>query len=330
MRLLLTLAWLLCLASPAEAGARLEAIKARGHLVCGVAPNAPGLSAKDAKGAYAGFEPDLCRAIAIAIFGAPKVQFRDASTARAFLEDEGVDVVLRGLSWSFAREANSALRFGPIYLHDGQTFLVRADLRVKTLAALSGKTVCVARETFADFLPPLQRAFAAKALVLKTSIADTRAEAAALFFSGGCDAFTADATELAEALIAERAAPGRYAILSDEITKEPLAPLLRKGDDQFFDIVRWAIFALIDAEELGLSSKTLDAKREAADPDVAAFLAAASPGFAPGWTASLVRTLGNYGEIFERHLGAASPARLGRGVNRPWTRGGLLYAPPLR
>jgi len=331
MRPVATLTFLFCLAATsAFAGARLDMIKARGHLVCGVAADTPGLSLNDAKGGFTGFEPDLCRAIAIAIFGVPKVAFRPATTAAAFLKDNDTDIVIRGLSWTFAREAGAPLRFGPIYLYDGQTFLVRTNSGLNTAAALSSKTICVPRETFADFLPPLQFYFATHSLVLKTIVANSRADAAKMFFAGGCDALTADETELAEAVIAEDAKPGAYTVLSEQITKEPLAPLLRKGDDQFFDIVRWAVFALIDAEEMGVSSKTLASARTSPDPSVKAFLAASAPNFAPGWSGAVIETVGNYGEIFDRHLGTMTPARLPRGANRSWIEGGLLYAPPIR
>ena len=321
---------LLLAAATAEAGPRLDTIKARGSLNCGVAMDTPGLSAVDAKGGYAGFEPDLCRAIAITVFGAPRVQFKPATTAQAFLKDDSIDVVLRGLSWTFAREANSTLRFGPVYLYDGQTFLVRSDSGAKTIAALSGKTICVARETFADFLPPLQRYFAAHTLALKTIVSTARADALKMFFAGQCDAFTADATELAEAVIAQAPKPGVYNILSEEITEEPLAPLLRKGDDQFFDVVRWAIFALIDAEELGINSRNVDSLANSADPQIKTFFVASAPRFAQGWAAAIVKSIGNYGEIYARHLGAGSPASLVRGPNRLAAQGGLLYAPPMR
>ncbi len=326
----LAISLLVLAATAAEAGPRLDMIRARGSLVCGVAADTPGLSAVNTEGTYAGFEPDLCRAIAIAIFGAPRVQFKQAATAQAFLKDDSIDVVLRGLSWTFAREANGMLRFGPVYLYDGQTMLVRAASGIKTIAALAGKTVCVPRETFADFLPPLQRYFDARRLSLKPVISNARADSAKMFFSGGCDAMTADATELAEALNAEAVKPGTFSILSEEITTEPLSPLLRKGDDQFFDVVRWAIFALIDAEKLGIDSGNVESAKTAADPDAKAFLAASAPGFSPGWTGAIVKQIGNYGEVFERHLGRASPAKLGRGPNNVWTRGGLLYAPPVR
>jgi general L-amino acid transport system substrate-binding protein len=323
---------LLCALSSAQAGARLDAIRARGTLNCGVAINEPGMALRDAKGNYTGFEADFCRAVAIAIFGTPKVAFKPTTTLQDFLRSDEIDVVFRGLSWTYARETAANIRFGPVYLHDGQTFLVRSNAPVQRLADLSRRSICVSSDRFADFYPPLERSFRANGIALNAQRLHTRAEAEQAFFAGKCDAVTADATELAVAVNAKRAAPGTYRILPEQITKEPLAPLLRKGDDQFFDIVRWAVFAPIAAEELGITRTNLDSVRSSRDPDIAAFFAPPPPGspLAPGWSAAVIRILGNYGEMFSRHLGAGSPAGLPRGLNRLPAQGGILYAPPLR
>jgi general L-amino acid transport system substrate-binding protein len=324
----------LCLMSAsAYAGARLDAIRARGHLNCGVATDTPGMSIAGPNNAYRGFEPDLCRAIAAAIFGAPRVVFQPTLTLQTFLQTGDTDLVLRGLSWSFRRETGpSGLRFGPIVLYDGQSFLVRAKSGIKDVAALSGKKICVSSDTYADFLPPLQRYFLTHHYVLAADVVQMRVDSERRFFGGQCEALTADSSELAEAVITRRAPPGEFEILHTQITKEPLAALLRKGDDQFFDIVRWAVFALINAEELGITQSNAAAQAESNDPDIIAFFAPppAGSGFATHWTRAIIDSVGNYGEIFERHLGAQTAARLSRGPNRPWTEGGLLYAPPIR
>jgi general L-amino acid transport system substrate-binding protein len=332
-----SLASLLCaiavlLGGPAFAGARLDAIKARGQLVCGVGIEVAGFSRRDAQGIWRGFDADLCRAMAAALLGdASKVAFKGIDTLPNFLKDESIDVVLRGLTWTYGRETPGNLRFGPIVLYDGETFLVPKRLNVKTAADLSGKTICVSRDV--EFVPTLQYYFRTHNLQLKALVTDTRPQAEDAFFAGQCAAMTADSSELAEAVIAKATNADDYAILPTQITKEPLAPLLRKGDEQFFDSVRWAIFALINAEELGINSANVDAMRASEDPDIRRFFAAAPAGAAnlrAGWTAAVVKAVGNYGEIYDRHLGRGSKAKLPRELNRLWRDGGLMYAPPLR
>jgi general L-amino acid transport system substrate-binding protein len=320
------------LAPAAEAGERLDAIKARGSLACGVGANSPGFSRRDDKGTWSGFDIDLCRAIAAAIFGdAGKVSFKPIDTLPNFLSDADIDVVFRGLTWTFGRELRAPLRFGPIVLYDGETFLVKKSANIKDIAQLSGKTICVSQD--AEFLPNLRYYFRTHNLTLKAVVTDKRANSAEAFFAGRCEAMTADASELVEAVIGDAPHPDDYTILIQQITKEPLAPLMRKGDEQFLDVVRWAMFALINAEELGIDSANVERMRGSDNPDIKYFFAAPPPGSSgvdAAWTFTIVKTLGNYGEIFERHLGAKSPAKLARGLNRLWTDGGLMYAPPVR
>jgi general L-amino acid transport system substrate-binding protein len=332
-----SLASLLCasamfLSGPAFAGARLDAIKARGQLVCGVGIEVAGFSRRDAQGVWRGFDVDLCRAMAVALFGDPtKVAFKGIDTLPNFLKDDSIDVVLRGLTWTYGRETPGGLRFGPIVLYDGETFLVPKRLNVKTAADLSGKTICVSRDV--EFVPTLQYYFRTRNLMLKALVTDTRPQAEDAFFAGRCEAMTADSSELAEAVIAKAKNADDYAILPAQITKEPLAPLLRKGDEQFFDSVRWAIFALINAEELGINSANVEAMRTSEDPDIRRFFAAtaaAAANLRAGWPASAIKAVGNYGEIYDRHLGMGSKAKLPRELNRLWRDGGLMYAPPLR
>jgi general L-amino acid transport system substrate-binding protein len=319
-------------AGSAAAGERLDAIKQRGVLTCGVGANVPGFSQRDARGAWQGFDVDICKAIAAAIFGdARKIAFKPIDTLENFLREPDIDMVLRGLTWTFGREIPASLRYGPILLYDGQGFLVPKKLAIATPDALSGKSICVS--TDAGFLTGLRTYFGNRKLVLKAVVKERRAAAEDAFFAGACDAMTADASELAEAVIAKAPRPDEFVILPQQISKEPLAPLLRKGDDQFFDIVRWAIFATIDAEELGIDSGNVERMRASEDPDIKFFFAAppkGTQGFSPAWSASIVRDVGNYGEIFERTLGAKSRAKLPRGLSRLWSEGGLLYAPPIR
>jgi general L-amino acid transport system substrate-binding protein len=330
------IALLLALATPVQAGPRLDAVKARGTLHCAVPQSESGMSveAPPGSGNFVGFEADLCRAVAIAIFGTPKVVFRPTTTLQEFLRSQDTDLVIRGLTWSFQREAGASIRFGPIYYHDGQSFLVRRSAGVSGIAQLSGRTICVSSDIFADFYPALERAFATRRLTLHARRTQTRAEAEAIFFAGGCDAVTADTTELASAVLARGGQGGEsFLVLPEQITEEPLAPLLREGDEQFFEVVQWAIFALINAEKLGITSRNVDAMRSSADRDIQRFFAKppAAPGFDPAWSYALVKTLGNYGELFARHIGAArTTLAVPRGLNRLPAQGGILYAPPLR
>lgn len=315
-------------AAHASAGERLDSIRQKGFLTCGVGADVPGFSQRKADGQWAGFDVDICKAIGAVIFGVPgKVVFRPIDTLETFRRENDIDVVLRGLTWTSGRETQGNLRFGPIVLYDGQSFLVPKKLNITKPEELSGRSICVS--TDAAFLGGLRNYFREHNLMLKAVIKDHRADSEAALFAGQCDAMTADASELAEALIGRAAHPEDYVILPQQISKEPLAPLLRKGDDEFYDAVRWAVFALIDAEELGISSANLESQRMREDPDGRAFFTAPMSGnreLAKGWAAAAVAASGNYGEIFDRNLGA----RLGRNLNKSWTQGGLFYAPPIR
>jgi general L-amino acid transport system substrate-binding protein len=323
---------LLLTSHAAAAGERLDAIKQRGFLTCGVGANVPGFSQRDESGAWRGFDVDICKAIAAAIFGdAAKARLKPIDTLANFAADREIDLVLRGLTWTSGRETPGGLRFGPIILYDGQGFLVPKKLAAGSPDALSGKTICVS--TDAAFLTGLRVYFAAHRLTLKAVVKDRRAQAEDAFFKGECEAMTADQSELAEAVIGKAPHPEDYVILSQQITKEPLAPLLRKGDEQFFDSVRWAIFALINAEELGVSTANLERMRMSQDPDLRFFFAPpamGTPGLNRAWTQAIVKAVGNYGEIYDRNLGAMSRAKLPRGLSRLWKEGGVLYAPPIR
>ena len=318
--------------APAMAGERFDSIRQKGFLTCGVGADVPGFSRRRPDGQWIGFDVDICRAIGAAIFGTPgKVVFRQIDTLQTFLREPGIDLVLRGLTWTSGRETQGTLRFGPIILYDGQAFLVPKKLNITKPEDLSGRPICVS--TDAAFVAGLRNYFREHKLTLKAIVKDHRADSEAALFAGQCDAMTADASELAEALIGRANRPQDYLILPQQISKEPLAPLLRKGDDELFDAVRWAIFALIDAEELGITRANLSSMQSRGDPDGKAFFAATKTWdheLASGWAAAAVRVAGNYGEIFARNLGSQSKARLERGLSKSWVDGGLMYAPPIR
>lgn len=326
----LALCGLLC-ASDADAGPRLDAIKARGAVTCGLGDNVAGFSQHNAGKDWKGFDVDLCRAIAAATLGdATKAAFRPIDVLPRFLQSQDIDVVLRGLTWTFGREIRSDVRFGPIVLYDGQTFLVPKRLNVQTPEQLSGKLICVSTDV--EFMTQLQAYFRSRNLVLRTLATPLRPEAEDAFFAGRCDAMAADASELAEAVIAKAPQPDDFTILPQQITKEPLAPFMRNDDPQFFDAVRWTIFALINAEELGITQANVDQMRMSDNIEVRRFFAPPPAGASVvrEWSYNIIKAVGNYGEIYERHLGAGSRAKLARGMNRLWKDGGLMYAPPIR
>jgi general L-amino acid transport system substrate-binding protein len=310
---------------------RLDQIRRRGHLTCGVAPEVAGFASVDERGRYRGLDVDICRAMAAALFGDPdRVAYRQASSVHEFLRSDDIDLVSRRLTWELRREGSLRLLFGPIMFYDGQGFLVAHRLGVRDPAALAGTRICVLADSAAA--TALSRYFHAgsTARTVALSAGDVEASLAA----GRCDAYTADVSELG-ALRSRLPAPVDFDILPQMITQEPLAQLVRQGDDRFFELLRWTVFALIGAEELGINSTNVDQLLASGDPDVQRFLGVipgngAALGLRERWAFDIIKGVGNYAEIFERNVGHESPIGLDRGLNALWTAGGLLYAPPLR
>lgn len=318
---------LAALPAGAEAG-RLERIRERGHLVCGVKTGIPGFAMVDAQGRHVGFEIELCRALAAAIFGdIQRVEFITAERVEAFLAEDRIDVVMRRLTWELTREAGRPMLFGPVMFYDGQGFLARPGF--DRIEALSGQPVCIPHQ-FA-FLPTIDREFRDRGLDLRRVISANLAEAEKDFLAGRCVALTADVSEL----VGTRAKAAGSLLLREQISKEPLAPMLRDGDPAFFKLVRWTLLALIEAEELGITRAHADGQGATRDDRVRRLL-----GITPGngralglpedWARRMIGAVGNYAEIYDRTLGLTSGYALDRGLNRLWTEGGLLYAPPLR
>ena len=320
-----------CLAYQAHAG-RLEQIKARGYLGCGVYPGVAGFSTvKD--GLYSGFDTDICRAVAAAIFGTPvKIKFTEVATVDSFRKNASIDMAVRRLTWTLSRENPLRLMFGPIVYYDGQGFLVPKSAGIANAKQLTGKRICV--DPGEGWDGNLRRYSAANQLDLKSVLVASRAAGEEQLFSGRCDAYSADKTMLG-AIRADAAKPQEYTILPEQISKEPLAPVVRQGDDRFFEVVRWSIFALIEAEELGITSENIEEKRASSDPDTRALLGVIpgngkALGLSDHWAVDAITAVGNYGELFERNVGDAGGIGLERDLNRLWTNGGLMYAPPLR
>jgi general L-amino acid transport system substrate-binding protein len=318
------------------AESRLSAVQRRGVLTCGVEPAVPGFVQVDAAGRYAGLDADVCRALATAILGSPDLtRFVRIAHVNDFRASPDIDVVARRLTWELRRESPLGLLFAPVTFYDGQGFLVPRSLGVATPAGLAGRRVCVASGPV--FEVHLDTYFAERALsVDKTVLASPHAyaEIAAALSDGTCQAYSGDLSDLGAIRLAlDR--PAAFQILDELISKEPLAPLVRDDDVPFFNIVRWTIAALIRAEELGVSSANVERMRSSRDPEVQTLLGVVAGngralGLRESWAADAIRLVGNYGEIFERNLGRESALGLDRGLNRLWTDGGLMYAPPLR
>jgi len=320
----------------ARAGATLDAIKARGELICGVNTGLAGFSRPDDQGKWTGLDVDICRAIAAAIVGsADKVKFVPLNAQQRFpaLQSGEVDVLSRNTTWTLTRDSSSGFNFAPPVYYDGQGFMVAKSLGVTSAKELGGATVCVQQGTTTEL--NLADYFRATGLSLKPLVFVELAEAEQAFFANRCDAYTTDASGLASTRAAKAGNPDDYVILPEIISKEPLGPAVRHGDDQFFDIVKWTIYALIEAEERGVTQGNLEEMRSSQDPNIMRLLGT-TPGMGealgldPEWAARAIKAVGNYGEVFERNVGMATPLKLDRGLNALWTKGGLMYAPPIR
>lgn len=325
------------LPSAAVAGPVLDAVRERGSLVCGVSEGIPGFSAPDSEGTWQGLDVDFCRAMAAAIFGdAGKVEFRSLTSQNRFtaLQAGEVDVLSRTTTMTLTRDTQLGLEFGPIMFYDGQGFMVPASLGVATAADLEGATVCMQTGTtnelnVADFFRSVGKTFSPLA------IEDVNELNNAFFTSGRCDVYTGDTSGLAAWRSSLAANVTDYVILPELISKEPLAPAVAQGDAQFSDIMRWTAFALIEAEERGITMANVEEMKSSEDPAVQSLLGTipgngAALGLDEAWASNIIAAVGNYGEIFERNVGKDTPLGLDRGVNALWNEGGLLYAPPAR
>ncbi|MBA4271168.1 MAG: amino acid ABC transporter substrate-bindnig protein [Methylobacterium sp.] len=322
------------LALPAAAST-LATVKQRGVLHCGVSEGLNGFSAKDAQGAWSGFDVDFCRALAAAVLGDPqKVSFTPLSASERFdaLKAAKVDLLSRNSTWTLGREAELGLAFAGITYHDGQGFLAKRALGVDGALALDKAKICV--ETGTTSQANLADFFRANSLTYEEKPFGSAAEAFKAFEAGACDVLSRDQS----ALYGERlrlAKPGDAIVLPDVISKEPLGPVVRSDDFAWFTVVKWVNFALINAEELGISTTTMPAALASQKPDVRRFTGAEGGfgkalGLDPDWAVKAVRAGGNYAEIYERNLGTGSKLAIPRGLNQLWSMGGVLYAPPLR
>ncbi len=320
----------------AQADELFDAVKARGEVLCGVHTALFGFGAPDDKGVYRGLDADTCRAVAAAVFGdAEKVQFVPLTAQQRFtaLQSGEVDMLARNTTWTLSRDSDLGLNFAGINYYDGQGFLVAKSLGVKSAKDLSGATVCVQTGTTTEL--NLADYFRANGMELNPVTIEDFKEVTNAFVSGRCDALTSDASQLAAIRANDTPNPDDYEILPEIISKEPLGPVVRHGDDQWFDVVKWTLFAQLEAEEKGVTSANVDEMLESSDPNVQRLLGVsgemgAKVGLDNKWAYNVIKQVGNYGEMFERNVGKDSKLQLPRGLNALWIDGGLMYAPPIR
>ncbi|MFO1113027.1 MAG: amino acid ABC transporter substrate-binding protein [Rhodospirillales bacterium] len=320
----------------ALAGPTLDAVKARGEVICGVHNALYGFGAPDDKGVWRGIDVDVCRAVAAAVFGDDKkVKYvpLSAQARLTALQSGEIDLLSRNTTWTLTRDTANGLNFAGINYFDGQGFMVAKKLGVSSAKELSGATVCVQTGTTTEL--NLADYFRANKMELKPVTIEKYEEVTGAFLAGRCDAITSDASQLAAIRANDAPNPADFVILPELISKEPLGPAVRQGDDQWFDIVKWALFAMIEAEEKGLTSANVEAALKSPDPNVQRVLGVTGDlgkgmGLDNKWAYNIIRTVGNYGESFERNVGMGSKLQLARGLNAQWTNGGLMYSPPIR
>ena len=329
-------AGLLGAAGTAQAGKDLDAIKARGQLICGVNTGVAGFAQADSQGKWVGLDVDVCRAVAAALFGdSEKVKYVPTTAQQRFtaLQSGEVDILARNTTVTLTRDTALGLDFTAVNYYDGQGFMVNKKLGVKSAKELNGATVCVEPGTTTEL--NLADYFRANKMTFKPVVIEKVEEVRAAFFSGRCDVYTTDASGLYSTRAANAPNPDDYMVLPEIISKEPLAPAVRHGDNQFADIVRWSQYAMLEAEEYGISSKTVDEMLKSDNPSIKRILGV-TPGMGKAlgvdeaWVVNIIKQVGNYGESFERNVGSGSILKIDRGLNNLWTKGGLQYAPPIR
>lgn len=334
-RILCAVAGLIALGVGAGHAATLDDVKARGALNCGVTQGLPGFSNPDDKGNWTGIDVDFCRAVAAAIFGdATKVKFSPLSAKDRFtaLQSGGIDVLSRNTTWTMSRDTTLGFNFAGVMYYDGQGFMVRKSLNLKSVKDLGGASICVQTGTTHEL--NVGDYFRTNNLKYEVIAFATIDETVKAYDSGRCDAFTSDQSQLYSVRLKLTNA-NDHVILPEVISKEPLGPLVRHGDDQWFDLIKWTYFVLLNAEELGVTSKNVDEMVNSQNPEIKRLLGSdgkfgEAVGVPNDWVVKIVKQVGNYGEIFDRNLGPATPLAINRGLNKLWTQGGLQYGMPVR
>lgn len=319
----------------AFAGATFDAVKKHGYVQCGVNVGLPGFSSVDDNGHWSGIDVDVCRAVAAAMFGdASKVHFTPLTAKERFtaLQSGEIDILSRNTTWTLTRDTKLGINFAGVDFYDGQGFLIKKDLGVNSAKELSGASVCVLSGTTTEL--NLADYFRKNNMKFTPVTFDSSDATAKAFDEGRCDVLTSDRSQL-YSLRLQLKNPDGAKVLPDVISKEPLGPSVRQGDDQWFDLVKWSLFAMIDAEYLGINSHNVDQMKGSDNPSVQRFLGVKQEmgkmlGVSNDWAYNIIKQVGNYGEIYTRNVGKSSPLKIERGLNRLWTNGGIQYAPPVR
>ena len=319
-------------AGAVHAQGTLDAVQKKGFVQCGVNVGLAGFSQPDSRGAWKGLDVDVCRAIAAAVFGdSTKVRYTPTTAVQRFpaLQSGEVDVLVRNTTWTVTRDTSLGLNFVGVNYYDGQGFMVPKKLNVKSAKQLNGATVCVQPGTTTEL--NLSDYFRANRMTFKPVVIEKLEEVLNAYYSGRCDVFTTDVSGLVSTR-GSRPNPSDHVILPEVISKEPLGPAVRHGDDRWFDIVKWSLYEMVEAEEMGLTSKNIDQAGSSKDPAVQRFIGATGDfgkmlGVDNKWAFNIIKQVGNYGESFEANL---KPLGFDRGINELWTKGGIMYAPPLR
>ena len=322
---------------PALAGKDLDVVKTRGQLVCGVAVGGiAGFMTVDSQGKWTGMNVDVCRAISAALFGdSEKVKYVPLSGQQRFtaLQAGEVDLLSNNSTWTLTRDTALGLDFVGITYYDGQGFMVPKKLGVKSAKELNGASICVLTGSTSEL--NIADYFRTNKMTFKPVLFEDPDQSRGAFFGGRCDAYSGDQARLYATRVANAPNPDDYIVLPEIISKEPLGPVVRHGDNQFADIVRWAQYAMLEAEEYDITSKNVDEMLKSDNPSIKRILGV-TPGMGKAlgvdekWVYNIIKQVGNYGEVFDRHVGSGSPLKVERGQNALWTKGGLQYAPPIR
>jgi general L-amino acid transport system substrate-binding protein len=333
VRCLLLLAGMIISASSLAQQTTLDSVRSKGFLQCGVNTGLAGFSQPDSKGVWRGIDVDVCRAVAAAVLGdANKVRYTPLTAQQRFtaLQSGEVDILSRNTTWTITRDTSLGLNFVGVNYYDGQGFMVPKKLNVKSAKQLNGATVCVQPGTTTEL--NLADYFRSNKMTFKPVVIEKLEEVLNAYFAGRCDVFTTDHSGLIALRGSRAPKPDDHVILPEIISKEPLGPAVRHGDDRWFDIVKWSMFAMLEAEELALSSKNIEDQAKHANPSIQRFVGTSGDigkmlGIDNKWALNIVKQVGNYAESFDANL---KPLGFERGLNRLWNQGGLMYAPPIR
>ena len=323
------------LAVSGAAAATLDDVKAKGFVQCGVSQGLAGFSNPDEKGNWTGLDVDLCRALGAAIFGdSTKVKYTPLSAKERFtaLQSGEIDILSRNTTWTATRDTSLGLNFAGVNYYDGQGFMVRKELGIKSALELSGASICTNTGTTTEL--NVADYFRANKMEYEIVAFEKADEVVSAYDSGRCDVYTTDQSGLYSQRL-KLTNPGDHIVLPEIISKEPLGPVVRQGDDQWFNLVKWTHFAMVNAEEMGITSANVDEKKNGDDPAIKRVLGTEGAfgealGVGNDWAYNIIKQVGNYSESFERNVGPSTPLAIARGVNDLWSKGGLQYAPPIR